>query len=44
VVDTQKQDVDTCAIRAFNQQLLSDDRVDISMVPLADGLTLARKR
>lgn len=44
VVDSQKQDVDTCAIRAFNQQLLGDDRVDISMVPIADGLTLARKR
>lgn len=44
VVDSQKQDVDTCAIRDFNQQLLSDERVDISMVPIADGLTLARKR
>jgi predicted O-methyltransferase YrrM len=44
VADTQKQDVDTCTIRAFNQKLLSDDRVDISMVPIADGLTLARKR
>ena len=44
VIDQQNQDVDTCAIRAFNQQLLSDDRVDISMVPIADGLTLARKR
>jgi caffeoyl-CoA O-methyltransferase len=44
VVDKQKQDVDTCAIRAFNQQLSSDDRVDISMIPIADGLTLARKR
>ncbi len=42
VIDPQKQDVDTCAIRAFNQQLLSDKRVDISMVPIADGLTLAR--
>ncbi|MEH6466482.1 MAG: class I SAM-dependent methyltransferase [Porticoccus sp.] len=44
VIDHQKQDVDTCAIRAFNQQLLSDDRVDISLVPIADGLTLARKK
>ena len=44
VIDPEKQDVDTCAIRAFNQQLLSDDRVDISMVPIADGLTLARKK
>ena len=44
VVNSQKQDVDTCAIRDFNQKLLSDDRVDISMIPIADGLTLARKR
>jgi len=44
VVDSQKQDVDTCAIRKFNQQLLLDSRVDISMVPIADGLTLARKK
>ncbi len=42
VIDPQKQDVDTRAIRALNQQLLSDKRVDISMVPIADGLTLAR--
>ncbi len=44
VINSQKQDVDTCAIRDFNQKLLSDDRVDISMIPIADGLTLARKR
>jgi predicted O-methyltransferase YrrM len=44
VVDAEKQDVNTCAIREFNQQLLLDDRVDISMVPIADGLTLAIKR
>ena len=43
VIDSDNQDVDTCAIRAFNQQLLSDNRVTISMVPIADGLTLARK-
>ena len=44
VIDADNQDVDTCAIRAFNQQLLSDDRVVISMLPIADGLTLARKK
>ncbi|HEB28508.1 MAG TPA: methyltransferase domain-containing protein [Porticoccus sp.] len=44
VIDHQKQDVDTRAIRTFNQQLLSDNRVDISLVPIADGLTLARKK
>jgi predicted O-methyltransferase YrrM len=44
VVDPDKQDEDTCAIRAFNQKLLADPRVDISLVPIGDGLTLARKR
>lgn len=31
-------------IRAFNKKLASDDRIMISVLPLADGLTLARKR
>jgi len=44
VVNPEKQDADTRAIRAFNQKLLSDERVDISLVPIGDGLTLARKR
>lgn len=44
VIDDQKQDVDTCAIRLFNQQLLSDNRVDLSVLPIGDGLTLARKK
>ena len=28
----------------FNEQLLRDERVDISLIPIGDGLTLARKR
>lgn len=44
VIDPDKQDEDTCAIRAFNQKLLADQRVDISLVPIGDGLLLARKR
>lgn len=44
VIDEEQQDVDTCAIRDFNAKLLSDERVDISLVPVADGLTLARVR
>lgn len=37
-------DEDTAAIQAFNRKLLQDGRVDLSLLPLADGLTLARKR
>ncbi|WP_461519506.1 class I SAM-dependent methyltransferase [Porticoccus sp.] len=44
VINPAKQDVDTVAIRAFNEKLVSDERVDISLVPIGDGLTLARKR
>ncbi|MDY6941382.1 MAG: class I SAM-dependent methyltransferase [Pseudomonadota bacterium] len=44
VADPSVQDEDTQAIRAFNQMLLGDERVDISLIPLADGLTLIRKR
>jgi predicted O-methyltransferase YrrM len=36
-------DRDTQAIRQFNQQLFNDSRVIISMLPVADGLTLALK-
>ncbi|MGK5734130.1 O-methyltransferase [Streptomyces sp. URMC 124] len=32
------------AIRAFNDQVRADDRVEAVMLPIADGLTLARKR
>jgi len=37
-------DADTVAIREFNQYLASDPRVMISLLPIADGLTLALKR
>ncbi len=42
--DPEKQDKNTVAIRKFNEQLHFDDRVTISMLPLADGVTLAIKR
>ena len=35
---------DTMAIRAFNEQVRTDQRVSISLVPSGDGLTLAMKR
>lgn len=44
VVDPADQDADTVAIRELNAFLHHDERVDLSMLPLADGLTLARKR
>ena len=44
VADPAKSDDDTVAIRAFNEKLLGDERVSLSLVPIADGLTLARKR
>jgi predicted O-methyltransferase YrrM len=34
----------TLALRQFNQRLLVDERVDLSLVPIGDGLTLARRR
>ena len=34
----------TDAIRAFNQRARDDERVELAMLPLADGVTLARKR
>ncbi|EKV28635.1 O-methyltransferase, family 3 [Caenispirillum salinarum AK4] len=44
VVDDAKDDADTRAIRAFNSLVADDDRVDHVLVPIGDGLTLARKR
>jgi len=44
VADPEVMDPQTEAIRSFNQTILTDDRVDLSVLPLADGLTLARKR
>jgi len=44
VIDRGDQSADTRAIRAFNRRLRRDRRVDIALVPIGDGLTLALKR
>ncbi len=41
--DLDIEDEETLAIRAFNNKIHHDSRVEISLVPIADGLTLARK-
>jgi caffeoyl-CoA O-methyltransferase len=44
VADPSNRDEDTEAIRVFNQRLHDDARVDLSLVPIGDGMTLATKR
>jgi predicted O-methyltransferase YrrM len=44
VADPGVQDEETLAIRELNQKLHDDKRITLSMVPIADGLTLAFKR
>jgi len=43
VADPDKQDADTRAIRELNRQVHADERVAMSLLPVADGLTLALK-
>ena len=44
VADKSVHDSDTMAIRGFNAQVIDDQRVSISLVPIGDGRTLLRKR
>ena len=44
VLDPSDQDADTLALRAFNEKAAADDRVDVVLLPIADGLTFAVKR
>jgi predicted O-methyltransferase YrrM len=44
MLDRARQDEETRAIAEFNRRMRTDDRVAISMVPIGDGLTLARKK
>src|SRR6476469_7372601 len=38
------KDADTAALQALNAKIHADDRVDMAMLPIGDGVTLARKR
>ncbi|MFZ4641461.1 MAG: class I SAM-dependent methyltransferase [Nodosilinea sp.] len=44
VADPTVQDNRTQVLRHFNQALYQDDRINLSLVPIADGLTLAMKK
>ncbi|MDX1608846.1 MAG: class I SAM-dependent methyltransferase [Halofilum sp. (in: g-proteobacteria)] len=44
VADPGDTSTATVAVRRFNEHVLADERVDLSLVPIGDGLTLLRKR
>lgn len=44
VTDAATEDPDARALREFNARRRDDDRIDLSVLPFADGLTLAVKR
>ena len=44
VVNPDANDANSVAIRAFNDHVAADERVDKVMLAISDGLTIARKR
>ncbi|WP_422461465.1 MULTISPECIES: class I SAM-dependent methyltransferase [unclassified Endozoicomonas] len=44
VADAEASDEDTAALKALNRKIHDDDRVDMMILPVSDGLTIAIKR
>ena len=44
VLDTDPSDEDTKALQALNAKLARDERITLCLLPVADGVTLARRR
>jgi predicted O-methyltransferase YrrM len=44
IIDDTKDDESTVALRAFNDLVAADDRVDSALLTIGDGLTMLRKR
>lgn len=44
VIDEQDDTLETRCIRELNRHIHADERVDVSLLPLADGLSMVRRR
>ena len=44
VVDAGNNDADVVGIRRFNDHALADERTELALLPIGDGVTVARKR
>ena len=44
VIEQERQDAQTNGVRAFNDHVRADSRVEVVMLPLRDGLTIIRKK
>ena len=44
VMDPSVVDPDTVALREFNARVVTDDRVEVVMLSIGDGVTLVRRR
>ena len=44
VIDPTRQDAQTNGVRAFNDLICNDERVEVLILPLRDGLTIIRKK
>ena len=44
VIDSNADDASTLALQAFNAKLRADERITLCLLPVADGVTLARRR
>jgi caffeoyl-CoA O-methyltransferase len=44
ITDEPGDDANLAALRAFNDHVAGDARVEVAILPAFDGLTIARKR
>lgn len=44
VIEADRQDAQTNGVRAFNDLICNDERVEVVILPLRDGLTIIRKK